>query len=292
MATNRNQKPLGRRDLEVLPELLTVLEHKDDLKPKWKASQVLLVGAGAGIPYLIYDAAGGNDAPTALQLGAVERKTLKPLIDSGRVRFPYGMAPQMKLAYAQHPADPGLYIPVADYHQSILEDKIIEITRLLIARGATDIMVSWQHKEHRDAKLALKGYAPVTTDDLMTVGMEGGFGTADTNRYSLVLSGGSGERGDIPSLKWLGIDPIFQLAVDAAEKSYKSFRRAITSTQTHSVDVAMAGQLEKVGLSLGGRYKTWENVSLALEAQFPQHSMPSAPKRSPRPSKSASASAT
>jgi len=267
MATKKSETPLRRKDLLVLPELMTVLESKDDLKPKWKASEAILVGAGFGIPYLIYDAAGGNETPSAMQLGAVERATLLPLIQSGKIRFPFGMAPQVKLAYAQHPADPGYYIPFADFHHAILEDKIVEVTRLLIALGAVEIKAHWQKSKKREGVMSGK---VVTDDDLMTMGVDGGFGSNDSHRYSIVLSGGSGERGPIPDLKWMGVDPVFQLAVDAADSSFQIFRRTISTSDMHSVDVSLAGRLPKVGLSLGGDYKMWENVSLALEARFTQ----------------------
>lgn len=185
------------------------------------------------------------------------------LLDAG-VRFPHGGA-VVGSVYARHPLRQE-YLFYADYHRAILQEKSIEAARYLLALGATDVEISL--KETAGQRASAAGAAPIP--DVGEVSLSMGFGRDEAGRLSIRIEG-AGRRNEAAAadLFWPQHDPMFRLVRDAAAAGAAKFHFGIAAESSGTVNAAAALKLVgDLGVSLGGEYKRWEDLSFTADATF------------------------
>lgn len=249
-----------------LPDVITVVENLDDLKDRWKTSQIILVSLGLGIPYLIYDAFFDKGDPTPASVGAVRLEDLNPLVRTKHIYFDSGH-PRMGLAYARYPADEARFVAVRDFHRTVIYEKHVEAIELLLALGAVDIEVLW--RVFRGSEL--EGAIDVNAEDLVRLGVSTGATSTELNTWYSEIQGADGRREDrLPDLKWLELEPSFRATVAAADHRAQSFLFSVSSDDTTVVSAALVTALKRLDFDLGGEYKRWDNVICTIRVHFRQ----------------------
>lgn len=77
--------------------------------------------------------------------------------------FPAG-GPAIGDVYARHPLRRRDYLPYADHHRLVLQEKSIEAARYLLSLGAQDVRIAWPQSDSKAAKGDAKATIPDAAD--------------------------------------------------------------------------------------------------------------------------------
>lgn len=178
--------------------------------------------------------------------------------------FPEG-GPTIGDVYARHPLRRRDYLPYADLHRLVLQEKSIEAARHLLSLGAQDVRIAWQQPDSK----AAKGEAKATIPDAADISLNMGLCRDDSGQLTIHITGAGTNPIQPADLIWPTRDPMFKLASDAANAGAATFHFGIKHEQSRSVNAGIAASLEKdLNLGIGGEYKRWEDLVFTADASF------------------------
>lgn len=213
-----------------------------------------LRSAGAGVKEKI--AAKASELAVRRRLGAL----LISRAEADVLRFDHGH-PLEGVLYVRHPAQTATYFPAADFHRRVFEDKFVEAIKLLMALGATRIVVQREEGFTREeAKIAV---APVGSR--MKTGTEGGLSGA---LFEARLPG-SRKPTVPPDLCWYDDEPTWRMIAEARRASgAEGTSLSVTYQTDYGIDKQLIGTARGVGLGLGGQFQEQKNTVWRLDADF------------------------
>lgn len=180
--------------------------------------------------------------------------------------FPPGH-PRIDHAYAAHPLQGERYLPVAQFHQSVFEQKASELVTLLAALGAERVRVRAARGYREAAGFSLAANVPMEA-----VSGQNGGSRSRTEAQSLVVEETYAPTGAprVPDgLVWFAHEPSWQaLARRRIEFGSTSFRIELSYDEDFGVDGGLVAALEGVGVRVGGSFRAFERTRWEFEGTF------------------------
>jgi hypothetical protein len=173
--------------------------------------------------------------------------------------------PLVGVVYAAHPRRSQFYLPLAEFHTRIFEDKFSEILRVLSALGARRIAVTASEGWGREVAVDLSANFPGAT--ALAVKREAGVGQQGL-LYLADLPGNVGR--SLPGdLTWYWTEPTWQeLARQRLEHSLREFRLLFQYRDDYGVTQRLAAGVQGVGLGAGGTFRQHVNTTWILAGEF------------------------
>ncbi len=180
--------------------------------------------------------------------------------------FPPGH-PRIDHAYSAHPLQTEKYLPVAQFHQQLFEQKASELVTLLAALGATHVRVRAARGYREAAGFSLGASVPVEAVSAHESGSK-----HRTEAQSMIVEETFVPRGaaKIPEgLVWFAHEPSWQaLARRRIEFGSSTFRIELSYDEDFGVDGALVAALEGVGVRVGGSFRAFERTRWEFEGSF------------------------
>ena len=181
------------------------------------------------------------------------------------VVFPPGH-PLDNVVYIGHPVIREQYFPAAEFHRRVFESKFCEAVELLMALGATEVSVQREEGYGRDELVDVA--VPLSPVDSVA-----GTGARTSKKSSTALFEGSFRPGREPfvpeRLAWLSSERSWQTLITARmEHGATRFGLVLRYESDYGVNAALKGQIEGVGLSLGGQFVEQRSTVWRLDAAF------------------------
>jgi hypothetical protein len=175
--------------------------------------------------------------------------------------FPIGH-PRYRVLYVGHPANSKFYVPMANFHRLIFEQKVAEAQHLLVALGATNIEV----EHYSGAHSAIEGGISVTE----VGGFKGGKSTEQQRRVSSKMKMHPHAEPEIPKdLVWYEHEPLWQEVARARlSAGLESFELDIHYTDDFGVNAKLSAKVEKIGIEVGGSFSRHEQETWRLRGSF------------------------
>jgi hypothetical protein len=220
-----------------------------------------------------------------LGLGAVREgaagKAWIASLDSARreLELPPGH-PLVDQVYAAHPLQARRYLPVAQFHRAIFEEKVHEFMRLLAALGATRIRYTCAEgfRRSQQAKVSLE----------IPLGPKVGpaLGQSDGRTQEAFFEEVYEVRRPpfIPDdLVWFGHELSWrELARRRLEVGTRSFRASLLHEDSYGIERSVLLGIEDIGVELGARFEEFRVSRWEFEGEFASLN-PSAPAPVPAP---------
>ncbi len=174
----------------------------------------------------------------------------------------------MRHVYAAHPHEPGLYIPVSQFHSYLLEEKRSEFVRLMTSLGARSVRLSHAETE----KSSMRAEAGVDGIKAVDVGLKAGVHASRGSRFSLAMS--IDERPTQPptlpaNLLWYHHEPMWQVLCSARlAQGVSAFKVGFSYKSDFGVDVSLCVKIEGMGLKVGGAFEANESIEQEYEVTF------------------------
>lgn len=174
----------------------------------------------------------------------------------------------MRHVYAGHPHDPGLYIPVSQFHSYLLEEKRSEFVRLMTSLGARSVRLSHAETE----KKSMRAEAGVDGVKAVDVGLKAGVHASKGSRFSLAMT--IDERPTQPpampaNLVWYHHEPMWQVLCNARlAQGVSAFKVGFSYKSDFGVDVSLCAKIEGMGLKVGGAFEVNESIEQEYEVTF------------------------
>jgi len=177
-------------------------------------------------------------------------------------RLPPGH-PSDHTIYVAHPAMPEQYIPFADFHRSVFEQKFNELVTLLSYLGAKTIEVhfirGWGKEFAASLNVGLSGLAQAAGNVTKQV--------EQTLLYQAALKG---HRPRTPeNLKWYNHEPSWQqVASQRRSHGLKTFSLSYRYTSDFGINATVAARLNKAGFELGGTFNDHISTEWHVKGTF------------------------
>jgi hypothetical protein len=193
--------------------------------------------------------------------------------------FPPGH-PFEKVLYIGHPLVPRLYYPAADFHRSVLEHKLAEAVRILVALGATRLEV--RHQLGWSNEMAAKMSLPVGMTGVMAHAKGG---VTRKSSAGLLFKAdyhsleGKRKRTLPRGLVWYREEPQWQLFVDEARRGRtKKFSLGVKYSDSFGVNAEIKAEALAFKIELGGEFEDFQETEWCINAKFadPPKAMPEA----------------
>jgi hypothetical protein len=185
---------------------------------------------------------------------------------SGELSFPLGH-PLERVVYIGHPALPGVYYTLADFHRRVFEHKVSEAVLLLMSLGATSIRAEHVSGWSQDfsAKLSL----PVSGTEAKISGEAGKRDNSSNSILFVATLTGSGLPSLPEDLIWYRHEPTWQTVAQGRLKhGLRDFTLSVTYADDFGVNLGVKASVASSGLELGGKFEGHESTVWKLTGQF------------------------
>jgi hypothetical protein len=188
-------------------------------------------------------------------------------IEAAQLRFPIGH-PRGKVAYIGHPADPPVYIPVADFHRFLFEHKVAEALRLIRSLGAVTVQVV--RVEGWDQTVGVELGVPLAEVPQADIGVSGSQEHGSSRSVLSTMRLKPTQSPSVPAdLVWLSHEPLWQEVAQARlESGLDSFVVDVRSTDDYGVNAGLKALVAKAGLDAGGAFVEHRNTVWRLQGTF------------------------
>lgn len=178
--------------------------------------------------------------------------------------FPAGH-PLKDVVYVADPGVPERYFPVSDFHRAMFDDKYTEVIRILRSLGAERIDIVYVHGFERAGGVKF---------EVNTVPGEGHGGVQITSKRklgaTLAMELRPEGRPRLPrDLVWYRSEPLWQEIAEARlEHRLHSFNLELRYTEDFGVNSDLAAKIQKVGLNLGGDFRSFRETVWKISGTF------------------------
>ncbi|KAB0663573.1 hypothetical protein F6V25_16360 [Oryzomonas japonica] len=224
-----------------------------------------LVASLAGIGAVVYSSKKALESFGDASNKGLDIK-LVPISISDHLDLPVGH-PRKNTLYAGHPSFPKSYIPVADFHRTVFENKFSEIISILMHLGAKSIHV--EHESGWGQEFSSKLSVGIPSEGLV-VGLEGG---ADKNNSRKILYKANFSGTDKPALPdnliWFPHEPTWQQVSDGRIKfGMQSFSLKLQYNEDFGINLGIKAKAEDAGLDLGGNFEKHIATTWSIQGEF------------------------
>lgn len=173
------------------------------------------------------------------------------------------------VAYAVHPADPNHFIPIADFHSYLLQEKRAEFLRIAGALGAKNVRQTQREHSVKSTRANVTAEAPAAVSANAQAAVAAG--SASKSLFNLSASFQSTARPDqLPeNLRWYHQEPLWQaMAETRINNKAMSFELTFRYQQDFQVNASLVAGIERLGLSIGGSFETMLEVEQECIVEF------------------------
>jgi hypothetical protein len=193
--------------------------------------------------------------------------------EAGQLRFGVGH-PMVGVLYVGHPADPLVYVPMADFHRVLFEHKVAEAMHLLVELGATDVEIEHVSGWTSIAEVGINvaGTVNTATGDNVTAetNLKLGRSKGQSGRviYKMILR--PHDEPKIPKdLVWFDHEPLWKEIAHARLKaSLASFELDIKYTGDFGVNAKLSAKVGEIGFEIGGSFTEHKETVWRLRGDF------------------------
>lgn len=174
------------------------------------------------------------------------------------------------IVYAAHPADEEFFIPVAQYHPYLLQDKRAEFVRLAAALGAREIRLCDTDNQASRAGWNVGGAGPVKGVPV-DFAAKGAAHSESSSSFNLSAVFSRPEKPPaLPGfLRWYQQEPLWKaMAETRLEYRTESFKVQFTYDHDFGVSADLALKIASLGFSAGGSFSSVSKVSQEYEVIF------------------------
>jgi len=170
--------------------------------------------------------------------------------------------PQNGLVYAGHPLSPKKYYPLAEFHRSLLNDKFLEVIKLLGALGAHEINVE------ADCSSGCDFFGGINMESLF--GLRSGVHKKNKTNFSWKSRSSGHANPFIPGdLVWYEHEGQWkQLANDRIYGGLKDAELKIAYEKDYEINAELVAVIEKIGFKAGGEFRNFEKSIWDIKAEF------------------------
>lgn len=177
--------------------------------------------------------------------------------------------PRVDHVYAMHPLESERYFPLAQFHELLFAQKVSEFVTLLAALGATQVTV----RAARGYREAAGWNAAVNAPwDAVAAGENGTRTRSMVQRVEIEERFIPTKPAHVPEgLVWFAHEPTWQaIARRRMEFATDTIKTELQYDEDFGVGADMALALERVGLRIGGSFRSFERTRWEFEATFAQ----------------------
>jgi len=187
-------------------------------------------------------------------------------VRNAQLKFPPGH-PIERTLYAVNPVDHGNYLPVSTYHHMVFEHKFAEVVRLLVALGASNIVV--EHEQGWAHEFASNLKAPVPEKD-MTIGLTANAKTAARSKVLLEARFSTSRKPRLPdNLAWYPHEELWKnIAESRLNGELDSFSLKLSYMDNSQIDTQLVAQAQDAGIEIGGAFQGHTNTSWSIRGKF------------------------
>ena len=184
--------------------------------PSWdQVVQFIPSGSAAAlavrlIRFYLEDRRSARLPPDATMIGVLDARLL---LQQEQLAFPEG-GPTVGVVYARHPLRRRHYVPFAQFHRVILQEKWFEAARYLLSLGARDIEITWEQTTGKASQGQVR--APLPNADEVSLGM--GFALDASGKHTIRITGAGKKRPRVPGLVSAGPRPDVQTCAGRGQR--------------------------------------------------------------------------
>jgi hypothetical protein len=185
--------------------------------------------------------------------------------ESEQLQFPHGH-PRTGLVYASHPVREGSYVPLAEFHRRMFEDKFTEIMRILASLGASRIEVTASEGWSRDMAAELGVDLPA----VIRTGARGGRQESVHQDLLYAAELPANRSRSLPGdLAWYWSEDTWkELGRQRLQHGLKRFTLRFEYRDNFGITAGLALGIAKQGLDIGGTFREQVDTTWILTAQF------------------------
>lgn len=174
--------------------------------------------------------------------------------------------PRDKVVYVGHPLIPNKYMPLADFHRRIFEDKFLEVVSLLKNLAAHTIRV--EHSMGSEERFSARAGVNELSDVTAGIGVSFQRDSQQRALYYAVLVNEHPPR--LPTdLVWYYSEPTWQaIANDRLNLGLREFTLVLNYKEDFGINAELGLKLQKAGLSLGGDFKKMKEINWNISGNF------------------------
>lgn len=211
--------------------------------------------------------------PVERALDAMAEKAAGPEVvyatrsDLDRAGFSLPGHPRMRTLYAIHPRDSNLYYPAAQFHRMVFEHKFSEAVRLLVALGATSLVVEHKHGWSREVSGEIKVPVP---QEKATVGLGAGGAASASSKILFEASFKGKSPAKVPDdLVWYQHEPLWQaVAAGRLDGGMDQFSLALRYEDEFDVNAELIAKAEGAEIEIGGKYESLVATEWTIRGDF------------------------
>lgn len=214
----------------------------------------------------VYDKSKGTQpAPKSGLRRPPNRVSLKE--HAARLRFPPGH-PLYDTVYAGHPLQPGLYLPIANFHRFLFEEKFNELLAVLWNLGAFEVGITFIQGKSRSTGVSVDSSIPVEIP--VSVGASVSTRRSSETGANLVATFSPKAKPELPkNTVWMEYEPTWKnLATSRLEGQLKTMEVELVYDDDYGIDGSVAVGLQGFGLKLGGEFSRKETTRWKFHVTF------------------------
>lgn len=187
-------------------------------------------------------------------------------VHRAQLKFPPGH-PIERTVYGANPVDPGTYFPVSTYHHMVFEHKFAEALRLLIALGATNIVVEHEQGWSHELASNLQVHVP---EDEAAIGLSANGETAARSKVLFEARFKAAREPQLPeNLDWYAHEELWKTMAQARLLAgLESFQLKLDYTDDRQIDAKLVGRCKDAGMEIGGAFQGHTNTSWSIRGDF------------------------
>ena len=173
--------------------------------------------------------------------------------------------PKSNALYAAHPVTPHRYIPMAEFHRSVFEQKVGELVLILTSLGAVSLQVEciegWGESMAGSLSIGLPS---------ARIGVKGDGQQAVHRRILFKAQFREREIQELPrDLVWLPHEPLWQQVVHMRRSgALEDFAVCVDYRNDFGINVELVGSLKKMGIDVGGQFVRQESTVWTMAGKF------------------------
>lgn len=176
----------------------------------------------------------------------------------------------LDVVYCRHPLDPSLLVPMAAFHDYLLQEKRSEFVRLAVALGAKSIKLVSSEKTASSSKFDAEVAIPVDGADV-DLGAKGGHRSSTSEGFSLDSDFSAPRRSPFlpDGLLWFNREPIWKSMAFARQESWAStYNVSLSYTQDFGITADLAAKVAGFGLNAGGSFSSMKAIHQTYRVDF------------------------
>lgn len=174
---------------------------------------------------------------------------------------------QLRTLYVMHPMDSNQYFPAASFHRQVLEHKFAEAVALLVALGATNIVVEHEHGWSRE--VVAKVDVPVP-EEQATIGITAKGSKGLHSKILFEASYKGGVTPQVPSgLVWYPQERTWQtIAQGRIEGGMDRFALTLSYNEDFGINIDFVAKAQDMSIELGGKFESHEATQWTIRGEF------------------------